>query len=395
MPVSVEGAAREDPQPLENRREAWKNARMKRISLSLLLLALLASPAVASHVAVCPAGTGLQPSAAERQQIAPEDLLRCFLPAPEIHTIFLALGHHAQRTVTDPAFASGKLNPDGSPRLPLTTAQTEALDDMHTVLDPDMREGAILRKFVANQDVGGILYGRTVIGLPSSPRVVTTDTVRGFVGLERNTLGLDAGETVAALGLDYEATDRGQFTDVSEAPLHRQVALEVEVHGLHSIRHVMSATGASDAKIPLGKDLHDFVEAHTPSLAGRSYENNRAGQTNPYTALGISNHLGLLVAGTEPGPGDPVDEAHLTVYPPRLNEEDVMTVPTPLASGDQLFRRRLHGYEIKIADYVEVRNPGGTTTKGWKLSPYLSAAYRSYYQHLIDQAAALVHANGG
>jgi hypothetical protein len=45
--------------------------------------------------------------------------------------------------------------------------------------------------------------------------VVTTSTVRGFVGLERNTQGLGAGETVAALGLDFEATALGQFTDAS------------------------------------------------------------------------------------------------------------------------------------------------------------------------------------
>lgn len=361
--------------------------RMKRILFSLSFAVLLSVQAFAAQPP-CPVGGGRQPTAAERQRIEPETLLRCFMTSAEIAIVHRAIGRHAQVTVTDPAFESGKRNPDGSPRRPLTALQTSALTKMHSILDGDMREGAILRKFVANQDVGGILYGRTVIGLPSSPLVVTTNTVRGFVGLERNTLGLDAGETIGALGLDYETTDEGQFTDASGVPLHREVSREVYVNGLHSIRHVMSATGAEDAQIPLAKDLHDFVEANAPTLEDRSFENNRQGQANPYTGLGISHHIGLLVAGTE-------SYSPPRTYPVHLNEEHVMSVPTPLAVGDQLYRRRLNGHEIKIADYVAVRNPDGTTTNRWVLASNLSASYRRYYERLIQAAEDLVLANGG
>ena len=258
---------------------------------------------------------------------------------------------------------------------------------MHSILDEDMRAGATLRKFVQNSDVGGFLYGRTVIGSPSSPLVVTTNTVRGFVGLERNTQGLDAGETVAALGLDYETAAAGQFTDASPIPLHRQLALEVIQHGLHSIRHHMSEQGAADAKIPLARDLNDAVGATTPSLDDRAFEMNRQGQTNPYTGLGISDNIGMLTQD----PNDPP----ATTYPLHLNEEDVMTVPTPLAGGDQIFRRALDGRDTLIARYLRFTKPDGTHAFHWVLSPHLSNVDKAYYQGLIQQAAANVQAAGG
>ncbi len=233
------------------------------------------------------------PTAAQRQFTVPAKLLPCFLTPVEIVAIHSSIGHDAQTTVTDPAFASGELNPDGTLRPPLTLEQTAALAKMHGVLDDDMRAGAVIRKFISNSDVGGFLYGRTVIGSPSSPTVVTTNTVRGFVGLERNTQGLDAGETIGALGLDYETGATGQFTDASTLPLRRQVSQEVLLHGLHSIRHHMSAEGAQDAQIPLARDLNDYVQANDATLENRSFEMNRQGQTNPYTGLGMSDDISL------------------------------------------------------------------------------------------------------
>ncbi|HEY0511648.1 MAG TPA: hypothetical protein VGH73_07075 [Thermoanaerobaculia bacterium] len=327
------------------------------------------------------------PTAEQRQFMVPSRLLRCFMSPAEIKIASSSIGHDAQTTVTDPQFESGELNPDGSLRPPLAADQFTALAKMHSVLDEDMHAGAVIRKFVANSDVGGILYGRTVIGSPGAPVVVATNTVRGFVGLERNTQGLDAGETIGALGLDYETTPRGQFTDASPLPLHRQVAVEVILHGLHSIRHFMSAQGASDAKIPLARDLNDSVQASTPSLDGRSFEMNRQGQTNPYTGLGISDNIGLLTLGD--------DDAPDAVYPLHLNEEDVMTVPTPLVSEDALLRRTVDGQNTLIARYVKTANPDGSVVHRWVLSRRLSAADRAYYQGLIEQAAARVAAAGG
>jgi hypothetical protein len=290
-------------------------------------------------------------------------------------------------TATDPIFESGELNPDGSLRPPLTASQFAALVKMHSILDEDMRSGAVLRKFIQNSDIGGFLYGRTVIGSPSSPIVVTTNTVRGFVGLERNTQGLDAGETVGALGLDFETTPFGQYTDAANLPLplYRQLSLEIRLNGLHSIRHIMAAQGASDAKIPLGKDLNDTVQATAPSLLNRSFEMNRQGQTNPYTALGMSDDLFLLDPSAPP----------LTIYPLHLNEEDVMTVPTPLAVGDVLLRRTTNGQETLIARYIRGHNADGTVTNRWFLSQSLSATDKAHYRALIQQAAARVAAAGG
>jgi hypothetical protein len=364
-----------------------KNTASLRTVALALLVAFSTSTAYARNPTRCPANGKPLPTAEQRQFIVPLKLLLCFLSPAEIAAVRGSIDHDAQTTVTDPQFESGELNPDGSLRPPLTTDQAAALAKMHSVLDDDMRSGAVLRKFVANSDVGGFLYGRTVIGSPSSPVVVSTNTVRGFVGLERNTQGLDAGETIGALGLDYETTATGQFTDASPLPLHREVSQEVRRHGLHSIRHRMSAQGATDAKIPLARDLNDYVGATTPSLDDRSFEMNRQGQDNPYTGLGISDNIGLLTLRE--------DDAEGAVYPLHLNEEDVMTVPTPLAVGDVILRRTVDGDETMIARYIKVTNPDGSVAYRWYLSRKLSAADFAYYRGLIQQAAARVAAAGG
>jgi hypothetical protein len=350
------------------------------VALSLLL----ALAATAAWPASCPANGAPLPTAAERQALAPVVILRCFLPAAEVAAIAGSIGHDPQASLTDPAYDSGKQNPDGSLRPPLDGDEIAALIEMHGVLDPDMSDGAVIRKYVPNSDVGGYLYGRTVISSNGKLIVVTTNTVRGFVGLERNTLGLDAGQTIAAVGLDYETGERGQFTDATDSPFHRQVSREVQEHGLHVLRHVMSAAGAGAALIPLGKDLEDAVAALAPGLAGRSFEMNRKGASNPYTGLGISDEIGLLVLQDE-----------TREYPLHLNEEDVMTTPTPLAAGDQLLRRDLRGKDTLIAVYAAVTAGDGTVTDAWQLSPDLSAADAAYYQHLVDRAAAHVRAAGG
>jgi hypothetical protein len=364
-----------------------KNSSTFRLLSLALLVALSTTASWARGPGSCPASPQPLPTAEQRQFLTPERLLRCFMSAREVTIVLSARYHDAQVTVTDPQFESGELNPDGSPRPPLTADQIAELARMHSILDEDMRAGAVLRKYVPNLDLGGYLYGRTVIGSPGAQTVVTTNAVRGFVGLERNTQGLDAGETVAAVGLDYETAAVGQFTDASPIPLRRQLALEILRHGLHSIRHHMSAQGAIDAKIPLARDLEDSVEASTPSLDGRSFEMNRSGQDNPYTGLGISDNIGLLTED----PDDPPD----TTYPLHLNEEDVMTAPTPLAGGDEIFRRAPDGTETLVARYLRYTEPDGSHEFRWALSPRLSAADKAYYRGLVQQAAARVQAAGG
>ncbi len=354
--------------------------------LAALLLALSTAAAGAPRPGECPAIHRPIPSAAARQHLPPVEVMRCFMSLVEIDAVRSSIGHDAQTTLADPAFASGELDPDGALRPPLSASQVAALLRMHEVLDPDMRQGAILRKYVPNSDVGGILYGRTVITSGGEPLVVTTDTVRGFVGLERNTEGLTAGATVAAVGLDYETTALGQFTDASEDSFYREVSLEILGHGLHSIRHTMSAEGASAARIPLAKDLSDAAQAGAPGLAGRFFEMDRQGQLNPYTGLGISDELVLLVLRN-----------HLEIeeYPLHLNEEDVMTASTPLAVGDQLLRRLADGRETLVATYVAAAGPDGTVTRRWALSRHLPHRLAVYYHGLVEQAATRVAAAGG
>ena len=90
-----------------------------------------------------------------------------------------SIGHNAQETVTNPAYDSGKLNLDGTPRPPLDEAMKAALARLHLILDKDMRAGAIVRKFVQNSDVGGILYGRTVITSNGTAHAISSGLMSG------------------------------------------------------------------------------------------------------------------------------------------------------------------------------------------------------------------------
>ncbi|HEY2290010.1 MAG TPA: hypothetical protein VGM86_04835 [Thermoanaerobaculia bacterium] len=72
-----------------------------------------------------------------------------------------------------------------------------------------------------------------------------------------------------------------------------------------------------------------------------------------------------------------------------------MTAPTPLAGGDQIFRRAPDGTETLIARYLRYTEPDGSHAFRWALSPRLSAADKAYYRGLIQQAAASVQAAGG
>jgi hypothetical protein len=351
----------------------------------LLALALCACSSFAANPGQCPAIHRPIPSSEARQHLEPLQVLRCFLSVEEIDLVRSSIGHDAQTAVSDPQFDSGELNPDGSTRPPLSAAQIAALIKMHQVLDQDMRAGAVIRKFIPNSDIGGFLFGRTVIGSPSAPQVVTTTAIRGFVGLERNAQGLGVGQAIAALGLDYETTPLGQFTDEGPIALRREVAVEVLAHGLHSIRHVMMAQGASDARIPLAKDLRDAAIAAAASFSTRSFEMNRQGQGNPYTGLGISDDIGLLTLKVNDGDAE---------YRLHLNEEDVMTVPTPLAVGDQLLRRKADGTERVVARYLAVTGADGTVTNRWVMAP-LPRDLARYYDGLYRQAAARVAAAGG
>ena len=143
----------------------------ERLTLRLAILVLLAALCTTASYGAghCPVSHQPLPTAAQRQFLPPVKLLGCFMTAAEINTVRSSIGHDAQVTATDPKFDSGELNPDGSMRPPLTASQFAALIKMHSILDQDMRSGAVIRKYIQNSDIGGFLYGRTVIGSPARP----------------------------------------------------------------------------------------------------------------------------------------------------------------------------------------------------------------------------------
>ena len=279
-----------------------KNTAILRASLLALLVALSTTAAYARNPYLCPVSGKPLPTAEQRQFTVPARLLPCFLTPVEIAAIYLSIGHDAQTTVTDPQYASGELNPDGSLRPPLTAEQAEAL--AQDALGPGRRHARRRRHPQVHRKLGrrrlslwphgDRLARRSPLWSPPTPSAASwgwSATPRGSRRAPRS----------APSGLDYETTTTGQFTDASPLPFRRQVSQEVRRHGLHSIRHHMSAQGASDAKIPLARDLEDYVQGHDPSLDGRSFEMNRQGQDNPYTGLGMSDDIGLLTLDENDG----------------------------------------------------------------------------------------------
>ncbi len=113
----------------------------ERFALRLAVLAVLAALCTSASYGAghCPVSHQPLPSAAQRQFLPPLKIMECFMTAGEIATVRSSIGHDPQVTVTDPAFDSGELNPDGSLRPPLTSSQFAALIKMHSILDEDMR----------------------------------------------------------------------------------------------------------------------------------------------------------------------------------------------------------------------------------------------------------------
>jgi len=95
----------------------------RRRLLVSLFLALFAQASFAANPGQCPAIHRPIPSAEARQHLEPLQILRCFLSLEEIALVSSSIGHDAQTTVSDPQFDSGELNPDGSTRPPLSSAQ--------------------------------------------------------------------------------------------------------------------------------------------------------------------------------------------------------------------------------------------------------------------------------
>lgn len=87
-----------------------KPTAIARASILSLVLTLLATAAYAQR---CPVSGKPLPTPAQRQFTVPIKLLACFMTPAEIAAVRSSIGHSAQTTVTDPAFESGELNPDG------------------------------------------------------------------------------------------------------------------------------------------------------------------------------------------------------------------------------------------------------------------------------------------
>src|SRR5882724_9282190 len=90
------------------------------LGLSATAPSFAAGAAGAGGTGLCPAIHRPIPSVEERQHLPPIEVMRCYMSIAEIDTVESAIGHDPQTTVTDPAFDSGELNPDGTSRPPLT-----------------------------------------------------------------------------------------------------------------------------------------------------------------------------------------------------------------------------------------------------------------------------------
>lgn len=290
---------------------------------------------------------------------------------------------------------------DGTTRAPMTEKEKAALLKGHALLAEDNKEGADMRKVIPNNGVGAMLAGQ-----PSPGAEKLGPSVRGSVGLARNTEGMNAEETVAALGLDYEhnpSTDakpaagkkkKGSWGNYTEMDSSGKVTVsdEVERDGLHYLDFKMTKEMEQHAGVAMSQDLIDKAKASkdpkVAALGTRGHAQEKSRQDDPFAATGATSS-NALVQKHGAGAGQQFD----TVLNQELNLNPKRKSAGPgeagfeLEAGAQLKKRgNKAGQDKVIATLVEKADKDGKIVKEWELDAGLEKNERGHYKNKMDKA---------
>lgn len=350
----------------------------------------------------------------DRQHMTPEAVLATaenqsgqpHMTPEEIAMMGNAAKKDAQASLTESVDAAGNTTKTdtgrdytGAAKANLTPVEMDVLIKGHLILREDVTAGARVRKFVTNNQLGGILNGEYVGNnrTTKKPAKMQTDKMTGDIGLARNTDGLGAGETIAHLGLDYEhsptAGDRGKtkagsYTD-QDASGKVTVSKEVQDNGLHYLEQPLSQSQADKAKVPLAQDLYDYAKQKmtkgeiTPEqFAQFTLKNRENGADNPYTGTGMTAPNAIVDSNGQP-------------FKTAINQE-MNAGAHALQEGAQLKMRGQEGGSDKTVATYEKQpvldehgqpriGPDGQpmTEMRWKLDGSLTKEQRKYYENMI------------
>ena len=284
----------------------------------------------------------------------------------------------------DHAFPGARNHGDGTERPKLTREVMDAQMRVAAALHEDVGEGSIMRKFVPNDRLGGLLH-------PESPY---STAISGDVGLARNSHGLNAVETIGTLGLDYEhyrhdpryMADnpngrRGQYTDMDA---HGNLSLGQEIHenGLHYVNVPMDDKLVAGVTVQAGPTLYKHAQDTGADILPHLVERPRAGrkvkgddrslgaQDNPYTGT-TATASNLLV------------NEHGQPHADRVNQEMSLNGPHQMTEGSRLWRRGVDGADTPVATLRRIPQADGTDKHVWELHPDLPEPLRQYYESQI------------
>ncbi len=297
-------------------------------------------------------------------------------------------------------------NADGTARAPMSDDEKDALLKGHAVLARDNVAGAQMRKVVANNTVGGMLSGQATLGgaekLPNG--------VRGSIGHQRNTDGMNAEDTVAALGLDYEhrpsdkkapagSVVRGQYTDMNAAGAVR-TSQETSNRGLHYIDFEMTADMAQASGVNMSKDLVEHgkrsADPEIRALAGAAAPREKSHRDDAFAGTGATSS-NALTRGDGSGIA-PIINQELMLDARKKNGgagaakgEAAFDLP----AGAQMKRRGSRAGEDKVvatlreerdADGNVRTDSAGKPLMGWELDEALDKNDRGTYKNMMDKA---------
>lgn len=293
------------------------------------------------------------------------------------------------------------MSSDGTMRVPMTDKEKDALLKGHAILARDNVVDADMRKVIPNNQVGGMLGG-----VPAPGAEKLGPSVRGSVGLARNTEGMNAEETISALGLDYEHNPSvdakpaagkktkgkgGNFTEMDSAG-RVTMSDEVERDGLHYVDFKMTPEMAQHAGVAMSQDLIDRAkgsrDTEIAALGGKAHAQEKSRRDDPFAATGsTSSNAMTQKAGAQAGQEfQPVLNQELNLNP-KKKAAGPGEAGFELDAGAQIKRRgNRAGQDKVIATLVEKADKDGKIVKEWELDAGLERNERGHYKNKMDHA---------
>ena len=295
----------------------------------------------------------------------------------------------ANKTIT-----SNDENVDGSKRDPMSDKEKDALLKGHAILAEKNKTGADMRKVIPNFSIGKQL-------------TTSNPGLRGSVGVAQNSEGLNAEESVATLGLDYEQktghkgapgyVNKKKTESLSpyadkEANGTATVSDDVEQNGLHFIDFKMTPDMEKHAGVAMSQHLIDHStkskDASVVALGGKAVQQEKETRIDPFAGTGATSSNAMVQKH-----GSNVGQQ----FEPRLNQElnldhrrlDGGKPAYELESGAQLKKRgNKAGQDKVIATLVEKADKDGKIVKEWELDAGLEKNERGHYKNKMDKATS-------